>query len=222
MINRMVKGCLFDLDGVLVDTARFHYLAWKRLAKELRFDFEEVDNELLKGVSRMASLDILLDIGRIKATPERKEIFANKKNDWFVEYIMQMTPEDVLPGVTQFLEKVHHAGILMGLGSASKNAMTILERTALVKWFDAVIDGTRIKEAKPDPEVFLQGAKALGLPPDTCVVFEDAIAGIKAAHYAGMRCIGVGDPRILHKADRVIPGFVGLELDILKFEQDSV
>lgn len=202
-----MKGCIFDLDGVIVDTAKYHYLAWKEIANELGFDFTESDNERLKGVSRMASLDILLSIGKIETGEEEKLELADRKNKIYLEYILKMTPEEVLPGVKQFLNALHEKGIKVALGSASKNAKTILHQVGIEDLFDAVADGNNVTKAKPDPEVFLKGAELLGLSPQECMVFEDAVAGIEAAHRAGMKCVGVGDSRILSAADFHIPGF---------------
>jgi beta-phosphoglucomutase len=212
-----VKACLFDLDGVIVDTAKYHYLAWRRLANELGFEFTEEDNERLKGVSRMKSLEILLEIGGVTFDEEAKEAFATKKNDWYVEYISKMDSSEILPGVKEFLTSLRENGIKISLGSVSKNAMLILNNTGLTQYFDAVIDGTKISNAKPDPEVFLKGAEELGVEPDTCVVFEDAQAGIEAAINAGMHSVGIGSPEILNKADFVISGFEGFSIDRLKF-----
>ena len=200
-------ACLFDLDGVLVDTAKYHYLAWKRLAGELGFCFAESDNERLKGVSRMASLDILLEVGGFKhfTAPEKMEM-AKKKNGWYVDYISQMTPEEILPGALEFLHELKREGIKIAIGSASRNAGMILERVEIERFFDAVIDGNKTTHAKPHPEVFLSGARELGIPPAQCIVFEDAVAGIEAAIYAGMKSVGIGDPAILHRATVVIPG----------------
>jgi beta-phosphoglucomutase len=181
------------------------------LAKELGFDFSEQHNERLKGVSRMASLDILLEVGDIKDLPEEeKQNLAAKKNTWYVAYINQMTPNEILPGVLDFLQALKAAHVKTALGSASKNAPLILKRTGLVRFFDAIIDGNTITKAKPDPEVFLLGAQALGVPAEHCVVFEDAEAGVEAALRAGMKCVGVGNLTILRKATAVIPGFDGL------------
>jgi len=202
-----IKACIFDLDGVLVDTARYHFLAWKSLADRLGFTFTESDNERLKGVSRMESLEILLEIGKIVATDSQKQEYAAEKNALYLEHIEKMTPEDILPGVREFLTEVKKSGILIGLGSVSKNARSILSKTAITGFFDAIVDGNIITHAKPDPEVFLTGAKMLNMPPAQCVVFEDALAGVEAAHRAGMKCVGVGAPDILHKADMIIPGF---------------
>lgn len=202
----MIKACIFDLDGVIVDTAKYHYIAWKDLAHEMNFDFTEKDNERLKGVSRMASLDILLEIGHIEKTPQEKERLAAKKNENYRSYILKMTPEEILPGAAAFLKECRDNNIATALGSASKNAMTILSKLQLTQLFDVIIDGTKTSKAKPDPEVFLKGAEALGISPTNCVVFEDAEAGIEAALAAGMKCVGIGNPKTLNKANFVIDG----------------
>jgi beta-phosphoglucomutase len=211
-----IKACIFDLDGVIVNTAKYHYLAWKRLAKELGFEFSEQDNERLKGVSRMDSLNILLEIGKNDFNQTEKDKLAEMKNNWYVEYISKMDQSEILPGVKEFLTKLREKKIKISLGSVSKNAMTILKTINLVSYFDAIIDGNKVTHAKPDPEVFLRGAEELNVAPENCVVFEDAIAGIEAAINAKMYSIGVGSPEILTKADKVIPGFEDLSLDIFK------
>ncbi|MGC9772854.1 beta-phosphoglucomutase [Fervidobacterium islandicum] len=212
------KACIFDLDGVIVDTAKYHYLAWKRLAKELGFEFTEKDNERLKGVSRMASLEILLSVGGIQIDDASvKEQLADKKNTWYVEYISQMTKDEILPGVEDFLKMLKENGIKIAIGSASKNTMTILNRIGIKDMFDAIIDGTKITKAKPDPEVFLKAAQELNVRPEECCVFEDAVAGIEAAKAAGMKVIGVGDPSILKGADKVIQSFVGQGIELIEF-----
>lgn len=204
-MTNSIKACLFDLDGVLVDTAKYHYLAWKRLADELGFEFTEQDNERLKGVSRMASLDILLSIGGVELADAAKAELAERKNNWYVEMITKMDHSEILPGAIEFLEECRSNGIKVALGSASKNAMTILNNTGLTPYFDAIIDGTKTSAAKPDPEVFTLGASELGVTPEQCVVFEDAEAGIEAAQRAGMRSIGIGSEETLGKADLLIP-----------------
>jgi len=208
-----IQACLFDLDGVLVDTAVYHYRAWKRLARELGFDFTEEDNERLKGISRMASLDILLEIGGLAFNENKKRELADKKNEWYVEYILQMDPSAILPGALDFLQACRARGWKTALGSASKNAPVILRRTGLSPHFDVVIDGNKTSKAKPDPEVFLLGARELGVEPAACVVFEDAAAGIEAARRAGMRCIGIGSPETLREADRVVPSLQAVTVD---------
>ncbi len=212
-----IKACLFDLDGVIVDTAKYHYLSWKRLAKELGFDFTAEDNERLKGVSRMASLEILLSLGGYKATEAEKQEMAAKKNKWYVEYIEKLKEDEILPGVKEFLTTLREAGIKIALGSASKNSMRILENLKLIPYFDAIIDGTKVSKAKPDPEVFLLGAKELFVKPEETVVFEDAEAGVEAAKRAKMKAVGIGSKEVLKDADKVISGFLGVGLDILEF-----
>lgn len=211
-----IRGCIFDLDGVIVDTAKYHYMAWKRLAGELGFFFSEKDNERLKGVSRMASLEILLEVGGMTFSQEKKLLLAERKNNWYVEYISAMKEEEILPGAKTFIENARAAGLKVALGSASKNALTILNGLGLTSYFDAVIDGTKVSKAKPDPEVFLLAAGELGLPAGACVVFEDAKAGIEAARRAGMRCIGVGTGPELSEADIRITGFENIDLGILQ------
>ncbi len=205
MIKEM-RAAIFDLDGVIVDTAKYHYLAWKRLAQELGFDFTETDNERLKGVSRVRSLEILLEIGGLSFNDEAKAQMAAKKNSWYVEYITQMDASEILPGAAEYLRLVRGRGVKTALGSASKNAPLILERLGIAPLFDAVIDGNSVSKAKPDPEVFLRGAEALGIPPASCVVFEDAEAGVEAALRAGMGVVGIGKPAVLKAADVVIGG----------------
>lgn len=205
---------IFDLDGVIVDTAKYHYLAWKRLAAELGFYFSEKDNERLKGVSRMRSLEILLEVGGLNFDKEKKAELATKKNNWYVDYILHMTPDEILPGVISFLDEVKKQGIKTALGSASKNAPLILERINLLKYFDVVVDGNEVSKAKPDPEVFLRAAAKLGIPPEQCIVFEDAEAGIEAAQNGKMHVIGVGNKDILKKADMVIEGFQNADLNL--------
>ncbi len=211
-----LRGCIFDLDGVIVDTASYHFMAWRRLAKELGFEFTLEDNEALKGVSRMASLEILLEKGGIAVSDEEKEILAARKNGWYVEFISGMKPDEILPGSIRLLKALRRAGILTAIGSASKNARTIIDTTGLAGMFDVIVDGAMVTRAKPDPEVFLKGAEGMKLLPSECVVFEDAIAGIEAAMAAGMKCVGVGDPSILGKADMVIPDLRKIKVSDLK------
>ena len=200
----LIEGALFDLDGVLVDTAKYHYLAWKRLADELGFDFTEADNERLKGVSRVRSLEILLEVGKVTMTAERREEAASRKNAWYVDYLHTLDETALLSGSKEYLQLLRKSGIRIALGSASKNAPLILERLNIIDLFDAVIDGNTVSKAKPDPEVFLKGASALDIVPERCVVFEDALAGIEAAKAGGMLVIAVGKQEHLPGADRYI------------------
>lgn len=211
-----IHACLFDLDGVLVDTAKYHFLAWKRLAAELGFSFTEQDNERLKGVSREASLQILLEIGGLELDEETRRDLAERKNNWYVESISRMDASEILPGVLQFLQECRAQGIKTALGSASKNAMLIMNNTGLVSYFDAIIDGTKTSRAKPDPEVFQLGAAELGIEPAACVVFEDAEAGIEAAKRAGMRSVGVGSsPAVAAAATMAVLSLAGFSLETL-------
>lgn len=213
---KKIEACIFDLDGVIVDTAKYHFIAWRALAEELGFLFTVEDNERLKGVSRMQSLEILLEIGGKKFPQNEKEKMANRKNKLYVSYIERMTPEETLPGVLDFINELKSNAIKVALGSASKNTPLILERIQFTEMFDAVVDGNSISEAKPHPQVFLKGAETLGVQPENCIVFEDAIAGIAAARNANMYCVGIGNPQTLGMADLVIPGFKGFTLEKLK------
>ena len=216
----MINCCIFDLDGVIVDTAKYHYLAWRRLADSLGFEFTEHDNERLKGVSRAESLKIVLEIGKTSMDAASFEQALAEKNAWYLEYINQIGPEEILPEAAEFLDDVRSKGIKTALGSASKNAPLILDRIGLLGHFDAIVDGNSVSNAKPDPEVFLNAAHALAVAPNECVVFEDAVAGVQAALNAGMKCVGIGSPDILTQAHLVIPGFVGVRLDALVTQLD--
>ena len=211
-----IKACIFDLDGVIVDTAVYHYKAWKRLANELGFDFTEEDNEKLKGVSRTRSLELILQWGGITKTDAEKEELATRKNNWYVEMISKMTPDEVLPGAKEFLETCLSAGIKTALGSASKNSGMILEKTGITHLFNAIIDGNKVSRPKPDPEVFLKGAEELNEAPANCVVFEDAIAGVEAAIAGGMKVVGIGSPDVLGEADLVVKGLNEMTIDKLE------
>lgn len=200
----MIKACIFDLDGVIVDTAHYHFLAWKRLAGELGFELTPLDNERLKGVSRMKSLDIVLELGGVIASDRDKELMANKKNIWFNDYVERMLPEEIFPGVKQLIQDLKKNGIKVGLASSSKNARTVIHLLRIQDEFDAVVDGTMITHSKPHPEIFLLTAQKLGISPEDCVVFEDAEAGVEAALAAGMKCVGVGSIQQLNRAHEVV------------------
>jgi len=212
----LIKACIFDLDGVIIDTAKYHFLAWKRLAEELGIPFTPEHNERLKGVSRMRSLDILLELGGRKMDDQEKEALAARKNKWFVEYINQVKPEDTYPGVRELVRKMRQKGLKTGLASSSKNAGTVIRRIEMEKEFDTMVDGTMIKHTKPDPEIFLLAASRLKTPPSECVVFEDAEAGVEAAVNAGMRAVGIGSASQLGKANLVIPGTGDFNLELLE------
>jgi beta-phosphoglucomutase len=213
-----IKACLFDLDGVIVDTAKYHFKAWKRLANQLGIDFTEEENEKLKGVSRIESLQLILEWGGLKKSEEEILALATLKNDWYVAMISEMKDDEILPGVIPFLEELKKANIKIALGSASKNSVAILEKINLLNYFDAIIDGTKVSKSKPNPEVFLKGAEALGVSPANCVVFEDAVAGVEAAIHAEMRVIGIGTKEVLSAANLVVEGLHQMSLKKLKEE----
>lgn len=201
-----MKALIFDLDGVVVNTAKYHYLAWKKLAKELGFDFEEIHNERLKGVSRMRSLEIVLEVGGISgATGQEKEELAARKNGYYLEMIEKIDRREILPGIPEFLQTSRKKGYKIALGSASKSGRMILEKLGLAEQFDVIVDGNLVERPKPDPQVFLKGAELLGVPCESCIVVEDAAAGVEAAKAGGMKCIGIGDVALLGDADLVIP-----------------
>ncbi len=211
-----VNGCIFDLDGVICDTAKYHFIAWKSLADQLGISFTEEDNERLKGVSRMESLEILLSLGTKIYNEEEKKRFAEEKNNRYIQYISKMTREELLPGVEALLMKLRSEGIKIALGSVSKNASAIIDCLEIGKFFDGIIDGNNVTHAKPDPEVFLLGAAAIGIEPKYCVVFEDAVAGVQAAHRAGMKCVGIGSEKILTEADLVAPDLSNVTLSTIR------
>jgi len=210
------KAFIFDLDGVIVDTAKFHYLAWKELANELGFDFTEEQNEDLKGVSRVASLEILLNIGKIQLNNEHKEKLLKEKNEQYLGYIAKMGQKEILPGIKNILQYLKENEIPFSLGSASKNARLILRILGLYELFDAVVDGNDVSSAKPDPEVFLIAAKKLNKDPHDCIVIEDAQAGIQAANNANMISIGIGDKKILNDARFVLNNTSELTVEFVK------
>ena len=210
------KAFIFDLDGVIVDTAKFHYLAWKELANDLGFDFTEEQNEQLKGVSRVASLEILLNIGNIQLTNEHKEILLKEKNEQYLIYIAKMGQDEILPGIKNLLAYLKEHEIPFSLGSASKNARLILKILDIYDLFDAIVDGNDVSTAKPDPEVFLIAAEKLNKDPHDCIVIEDAQAGVQAANNAQMMSIGIGDKEILKEASIVLNNTGELTVNFIK------
>ena len=206
---------IFDLDGVIVDTAKYHYLAWRNLANSLGFDFTEEQNELLKGVSRVQSLEILLSIGKLTLPEEKKQSLLVDKNTEYLGYVNKMTPDEILPGVNELLDFLDANNSKYALGSASKNAPLILKKVGLIHRFTAIVDGNDVSKAKPDPEVFLIGAKKLNMKAENCVVVEDAIAGVQAANEAKMISIGIGDSKVLKEADHVLKDMTGFTPEFL-------
>lgn len=209
-------GFIFDLDGVIVDTAKYHYRAWKKLANDLGFEFTVEQNELFKGVSRKRCLEILLDIGAIEASKEQFDTWMVEKNLDYLAYIEAMDASEILPDVPKILGFLKNQNIPIALGSASKNARPILEKVKLLSYFDFIVDGNNVTKAKPDPEVFLIAAKKMNVEPECCIVFEDAVAGIEAANNAKMTSIGIGEVNVLSEADFNFRDFTEIDLDFIK------
>jgi len=211
----MHKGFIFDLDGVIVDTAKFHYLAWRKLANNFGFDITEDQNEQLKGVSRVKSLEIILEWGNVNLSQDEFMEQMALKNDNYLSYISSMTKKDLLPGVSNVIDYLSENNIPFALGSASKNARIILEKTGLIQKFNAVVDGNDVSKAKPNPEVFLIAASKLKIEPENCIVFEDSVAGIQAANTAEMISVGIGEKDILNEADFIFSDFIEIKIDFI-------
>lgn len=206
MDKPIYKAVVFDLDGVITDTAHYHYLAWRELAHDLGLPFDAAFNERLKGIDRMGSLELILARSHKTYTMEEKLALANRKNRQYQELIESMSPDDLLPGAMATLSAVRKADLMIGLASVSKNAFTVLERLGITDWFDYVVDATKLARSKPDPEIFLTAAANLAVAPHECIGVEDSVAGLQSIKAAGMYAIGVGDPAVLTQADRVIRG----------------
>lgn len=210
------KGFIFDLDGVIVDTAKYHFLAWRKLANELDIDFTEKENEQLKGVSRVRSLEKILEWGNKTLSKEEFVRLMAQKNKEYLAYINTMNTSEILPDVSKILDFLIDKQQGVALGSASKNAIPILEKVNLLNKFDAIVDGNDVSNAKPDPEVFLIGAKLLNKQAHECIVFEDSVAGIQAANAANMISVGLGDEAILHEADYVFKDFTEMSQEFIE------
>ena len=209
------KAFIFDLDGVIVDTAKYHYLAWQKIAAELNIEFTHEHNELLKGVSRVRSLDIILELGKVTASQEDKDRWLVQKNEDYLSYLVDMDASEILPGVFEILRFLKENKQPIALGSASKNARPILEKTGLLSYFDAVVDGNDVTNAKPDPEVFLMAAKLLNIKPEDSIVFEDSVAGVQAANIGKMTSIGIGEASTLHEAKYIFKDFTEIETSFI-------
>ncbi|MCD0473404.1 beta-phosphoglucomutase [Flavobacterium sp. EDS] len=201
------KAFIFDLDGVIVDTAKYHYLAWQKIANALNIDFTHEHNELLKGVSRVRSLDIILELGNIQASQEDKDKWLIQKNEDYLTYLVDMDESEILPGVLPILQFLKEKKQAIALGSASKNARPILEKTGIISYFDVIVDGNDVTNAKPDPEVFLKAARLLNISPEDAIVFEDSVAGVQAANIGKMTSIGIGSKTVLHEAKYIFEDF---------------
>jgi len=210
------KAFIFDLDGVIVDTAKYHYLAWRKIAEKLGIEFTQEHNELLKGVSRVRSLDIILELGKIIASQEDKNKWLVQKNDDYLSYLVDMDGSEILPGVISVLQFLKDKNQLIALGSASKNARPILEKTGTLIYFDAVVDGNDVTNAKPDPEVFLSAAKLLGAKPEDSIVFEDSVVGIQAANIGRMTSVGIGSKSTLHEAKYIFQDFTQINTSFIE------
>jgi len=210
------KAFIFDLDGVIVDTAKYHFLAWQKIASDLGIEFTPEHNEELKGVSRVRSLDIILKLGNIEASEENKNKWLTQKNEDYLSYIENMDETEILPGVVNILEFIKEKKQLIALGSASKNARPILEKVKILHMFDVIVDGNDVTNAKPDPEVFLRAAKLLNVTNENSMVFEDSVAGIQAANIANMTSIGIGDEKILHEAKYNFKDFTFMDTSFIE------
>ena len=210
------KGFIFDLDGVIVDTAKYHFLAWKKLANDLGIDFTEEENEQLKGVSRVKSLEKILAWGNKTLSEKDFNAQMAKKNEDYLSHIAKMDESEILPDVPRVLNYLIENKQPISLGSASKNARTILERVNLKEQFNAIVDGNDVTKAKPDPEVFLIAAKLLNVAPEDCIVFEDSVAGVEAANFANMISIGIGSKDVLGHAKYVFNDFTEISEDFIE------
>lgn len=215
---KKLKGLLFDLDGVITESSEYHFIAWKNLAKQIGVDIDRSFNEKLKGVSREESLTRILRHGGIetKFSDEEKKQLATQKNEEYVKLIDQLTPEEILPGISELLENAKAAGIKLGIASASKNAPLILERLGITKMFDTIVDPATLSAGKPDPEIFIKGAEQLGLKTDDCIGIEDAESGVQAINSANMFSIGVGSEEVLSHADYVVSSTAELDFDHIR------
>ena len=210
------KGVIFDLDGVIVDTAKFHFLAWRKLANDLGFDFTEEQNEQLKGVSREDSLKKILDWGELELSKTEFKRQMALKNENYLSYVAKMDEDEILPGVQKVIDYLVEHNVPFALGSASKNARNILKKVNLLDKFDAIVDGTDVSKAKPDPEVFLIAANKLNVKPENSIVFEDSVAGVQAANNAKMISIGIGEQKTLGEADYVFTDFTEIDIEFIK------
>ena len=209
---------LFDLDGVIVDTANYHFLAWKKIASNFGFELSKENNEKLKGVSRTKCLNIILELSNFDLNENSFNYYLKKKNEIYLDYIKNINSENILPGILKTLNYLKEKNIMIGIGSASKNAKFIIEKLKIGPFFDVIVDGNQIVNSKPDPEVFLKGSKALGVLPENCVVFEDSDSGIQAAKAAKMTAIAIGTPDKFSNYDFCFTNF----LKIVKSDLDNL
>ncbi|GGI75492.1 beta-phosphoglucomutase [Legionella impletisoli] len=217
-----IQAVIFDLDGVITDTALYHFKAWKKLAEGLTISFNEEDNEQLKGLDRLTSLETILKKGKIECTEQEKNDLAREKNTYYLSLIEAMSPQDILPGAERVLKELREMNILIGLASASKNAHYVLKKLGLTHYFDYVADANEVKNSKPHPEVFLKVAEAFNASPENCMGVEDAVAGVQAINSALMHSVGIGDKHILKEADIVLNSLKEFNCQkLLKFFSES-
>jgi len=212
----MKKGIILDLDGVICDTAYFHYLAWKELAEEYNYELTHSDNEALKGVSRADSLRYILEKANVSIDDSKFEADLVRKNDWYLKLVDTMSEESVLPGVREFFQRCATKRIPLALGSASKNARLVLQKVGLLHAFHGIVDAATVTNGKPHPETFLEAAKLINIKPENCIVFEDSSSGVQAAKSANMYTVGVGIPQDLPLADEYVTNLG--EYDFASFE----
>ena len=213
--KKNLKAVIFDLDGVLVSTDNCHYQGWKKLSDELGIPFDRAANEKFRGVDRMSCLEMLLADYKVIAQ-EEKIALATRKNDYYLELIKTLSPADILPGATELLDQLDEQKVKKAVGSASKNAVIVLERLGIAERFDTIVTGSDYERGKPAPDVFLTAAKRIGVPPQNCLVIEDALAGVQAAKAAGMRVLGIGNAAGLYLADDVVASLSGITYHYLK------
>ena len=212
----MIKGVIFDLDGVLVSTDEYHFRSWKRLCDEEGLGFFDREfNHRFRGVARMKCVEILLDAAGRTLTPEARQELADRKNRYFVESLERVTPEELLPGSREMLAELKQRGIRIAIASNSRNAKSIIERVGIGAFLETIVDGYDINNSKPHPEPFLLAATKLGLKPEECVVVEDAVAGIEAADAAGMKSLGIGEPDYLPNARVLVKNLSQITVDQL-------
>jgi beta-phosphoglucomutase len=210
-----MKGIIFDLDGVIIHTDHYHYLAWEKMASQFHLSFDEMLNHKLRGISRMDSLNTIIEHNNASFSYRQKEMMADIKNTYYQSFLDELTEEDLDKEIKDTLDELKSMGYKLAIGSSSRNAKRILKNIELIDFFDAISDGTNIKNSKPDPEVFLKAAERLGLEPKSCCVIEDAEAGIEAAKNAGMIAIGYGSAKDSELIDIKLDKFSDL-IDIVK------
>ncbi len=212
---KLIEAALFDLDGVIAFTDRYHYLGWKRLADDEGWDFDETLNHQLRGVSRMESLQVILDHNGVELPEDKKKQLTDRKNGYYQKLLEDINEDDLYPGALEFVGALRERGIKTALASGSRNAMTVVNSLGLKGFFDAFVTGHDLDRSKPDPQIFELSAERLGVPAERCVVFEDAESGIEAGLAAGMYCVGVGEAELLPNAEQTFVKYADIDVDAL-------